>query len=76
MSQYGGITPLRRLCMERGISRRQLALNAGLAVQTVYSVDGGQIPAGQTITKLAAALEMTPADLVDVLFPATDKAAA
>ena len=76
MSDYGEITALRRLCMERGMSRRQLAIKAGLALQTVYSTDSGQVPSGQTVQKLADALEMTPAELVAVLFPLPEAATA
>lgn len=71
----GTITPLRRLCMTRGMSRRQVALKAGLTPQTLYSMETGQIPSGKTITKLAEALEITPAELVDALF-SDEKAAA
>lgn len=72
----GTITPLRRLCLERGTSRRQLALKAGLSLPTVYGIEGGRVPSGTTIQKLALALDMAPAELVAALYPQPQKDAA
>lgn len=72
----GRMTPLRRLCLERGISRSDLAGKAGVSRATVYNLEGGQIPSGQTITKLASALDIAPAELVAALFPQPVKDAA
>ena len=75
MSSLGTMTPLRRLCLDRGISRRRAAAEAGLAHQTVYNLEAGQWSEA-TLAKLAPVFGMTSAELFEALGLGEEKQAA
>ena len=57
---------LRELRQSRGLSQKELGELAEVASGTVYRLENGLRGASPgTVRKLAAALEVTPADLVD-----------
>lgn len=67
MTGLGAMTPLRRICLSKGVSRRQLAEKAGLSRQTLYNIEAGQGFSDETIFKLADALEMDAVELAETL---------
>jgi transcriptional regulator with XRE-family HTH domain len=76
VSGLGEMTPLRRLCIEKGITRRTAAARAGLNHQTVYNLEAGKWSEA-TLAKLAPVFDMTPLELGEALgfFGATEAAA-
>jgi len=58
-------TTIHRLRERRALSQRELAALAGLSVTTVNRIENGQQkPMPRTIRKLAAALGVTPEELL------------
>lgn len=57
------LSPTRRLRMERGLTREQLAVRAGVSSSTVYLVERAGILSPSTASKLAAALGVDPVEL-------------
>jgi transcriptional regulator with XRE-family HTH domain len=57
-------SPLRRLRTERNLSMEALAFAAGVSSATVYRAETGRhVPNRETLAALAAALNVTVADL-------------
>lgn len=63
----GLLTPLRLLCLQHGMTRRQVAELAGISVRTLYNIEGGHPIADETIVAIAAALGEPPIYVVNVL---------
>jgi len=49
----------------RLLTQEQLAKKAGVGVNTIIRIEGGQWPRISTLRKLAQALDVTPDDLID-----------
>ena len=61
-----GGRPLRELRAERLLTIRDLARLAGVAATTIYEVEEGTRPPGRrVIRRIAAALELEPADVAE-----------
>lgn len=64
----GTMTPLRRLCIARQITRAQLAECAGISLRQIYNIDSRvSRPSEATLFALAGALEMEPLALAEAL---------
>jgi transcriptional regulator with XRE-family HTH domain len=64
MSQIG--TRLRTLRIERGLAQEEVARRAGVALNTVVRAELGRVtPSTATVLKLAEALEVSAAELLD-----------
>lgn len=51
----------------RGWTQEHLAVVTGLSVRTIQRVEAGEAPAAETVISLAAAFDVTPQELVDVI---------
>lgn len=59
-----GVKELRK---RKALSQDELAKNAGLSLRTVQRVENGEtIPTGETLKRLAAVLEVTPNELMEL----------
>jgi DNA-binding XRE family transcriptional regulator len=68
---------LRELRADQALSQRELAAKAGISKTTLVNIEVGRItPHPTTIRKLAAALGMSPRDLVRALRENRDEAGA
>jgi transcriptional regulator with XRE-family HTH domain len=61
------LTRLRALRERKALTQDELAEIAGVSRQTVLKIEGGLEPRPPTIRKLAKALGVEPADLMDPL---------
>lgn len=68
MTGLGAMTPLRRLCVERRITRAQLATEAGISLRQIYNIDSKvSRPTEATLFALAKVLEIEPIELAESL---------
>ena len=73
----GLMTPLRRLCIQQGISRTELAKRIGVTRQAIYNLDQGIHGASdKTILRLAEALGVEPLVVAETLAAARSEEAA
>lgn len=64
----GTMTPLRRLCIERGITRAQLADKADISLRQIYNIDSKvSRPTEATLFALAQVLKVEPIELAEAL---------
>lgn len=60
----GPMTPLRKLCIAKGLSRQQLGTLVGVSRQTIYNIDGGHaFPSDAVLLKMAEVLEIDALEL-------------
>jgi transcriptional regulator with XRE-family HTH domain len=65
---------LKRLRIEKGIKKRQFALDSEMEYSHLAKIERGDTnPTISTIHKLAVALKMTPRELFDFKFPVKTK---
>ena len=57
---------LRRIRQRRLLTQEELAKKSGVGVTTVIRIEAGQEARISTLRKLAAALEVTPDELIDL----------
>jgi transcriptional regulator with XRE-family HTH domain len=61
------LTQLRAIRERKALTQDELAEKAGVSRQTVLKIEGGLEPRPKTVRKLAAALGVEPADLMEPL---------
>ena len=54
---------------QRNITQTELAEKAGVSVRTIQRIESGVTPKGHTLKTLAKALDIAPADLLDIEKP-------
>ncbi|QHT65493.1 helix-turn-helix domain-containing protein [Rhodocytophaga rosea] len=57
---------VKELRLRKGLSQEQLAEDAGLSLRTIQRIENGEtLPHGDTLTRLAIALKVSPDDIID-----------
>ena len=57
---------IKELRIRRGLSQEELAQNSGLSLRTIQRIENGEtIPRGDSLTKLASALQVSPDEILD-----------